>query len=113
MVELGSGEVNYAGRSIEDGARRVPFRLQCIPNPSACKVPIACAHFENNATLYRTEKHCRPQNGPKLGEKVTKQLGFPVACKVPVACADFENNATLYRTEKHFIWPRAVAYFPA
>ena len=28
--------------------------------------------FENNATLYRTEKYCRPQNRPKIGEKVTK-----------------------------------------
>ena len=32
-------------------------------------------HFENNATLYRTEKHCRPQNRPKIGEKVQK-IGF-------------------------------------
>ena len=30
------------------------------------------ANFENSATLYRTEKHCRPQNRPKIGEQVTK-----------------------------------------
>ena len=24
------------------------------------------------ATKYRTEEHCRPQNRPKIGEKVTK-----------------------------------------
>ena len=31
-----------------------------------------CSSFENNATLYRTEKHCRHQNRPKIGKKMTK-----------------------------------------
>ena len=43
--------------------------------------------FENNATLYRTEKRCRPQNRPKIGERVTKNsilalFGFSVSLKM-------------------------------
>ena len=30
--------------------------------------------IENNATLYRTRKHCRPQNRLKRGEKATKNM---------------------------------------
>ena len=45
--------------------------------------------LENNATLYRTEKPCRPQNRPKIGEKVNKKLDFGAFW--PIFCVTFKR----------------------
>ena len=46
----------------------IPTDLYVITIPTG-KIP---SQLENNATLYRTQKHCRAQNRPKIGEEGTK-----------------------------------------
>ena len=49
------------------------------------------AGFENNATLDKTEKHCRPQSRPKIGSKVTKNRILSLFRLFFVTCKMIEN----------------------
>ena len=53
----------------------VHSRVEELPNRNCFGINYVISSVysvENNATLYRTEKHCGPKNRPKTGEEMTK-----------------------------------------
>ena len=65
---------------------RFPVSVRFLSHPASVDGRRDCKHrslkssreqigetgFENSATLHRTEEHCRPQNRPRIGKKMTK-----------------------------------------